>query len=133
MAEDKVGVHRQRKRSPADINTDISGEEGKLRVYISIVVGFLLLAVFGAAMWINFEDRMNGIDAYRTKWIIEQRNEYKKRCEDNLEKFKTLVQWTEQEHLKPRPELKVTVECVAPALNEEKPQGNTNVTQSNNH
>lgn len=99
---------------------DDDPEKGTLRTVLAIVVLAVVMAVMLAAIWIQLSDRLNGIDAYRTKWLIDQRDGYKEQCEENLKITETLQEWIRQGNLKPPPELMTKEPCVQPEQFNEK-------------
>lgn len=95
-------------------------EDGKLRTALAIVVAVLIFFVMLGAIWVQLSDRLNGLDAYRTKWLIEQRDGYRKKCEDNAKAAEALKEWLRQQNLKPPPDLMVSSACVQPDQYSEK-------------
>jgi hypothetical protein len=90
------------------------GESGKLGTILAIIVLALSCYIAIAVLWVQFSDRANGQDAWREKGVREQRDGYRKACEENSIKFETLKKWLEQKKIDPPPDYLVLKPCVQP-------------------
>ncbi len=95
-------------------SVEMSGEGGKLGTILAIIVLALSCYIAIAVLYIQFSDRANGIDAWREKAVREQRDGYRKACEENAVKFETLKKWLEQKKVDAPPDYLITKPCVQP-------------------
>lgn len=97
-------------------------EKGVTNIVFAIVVmGLIFLILLGVA-YIVVSDRLNGLDAYRTKALFDHIKEEHAVCEFNNEKLQSLQAWIRQTKGEPPPDLMVQKPCLSPP-NSEQTQG----------
>lgn len=92
----------------------IAGESG----WFKIVLGFVLWAVVSIGVagfaWLSIQDRMNGIDAWRERAVREERDGYRKACEENLMIFEQLKEHLRQQKINVPPNFTTNKPCIQP-------------------
>lgn len=90
---------------------DDDNESGTLRTALAIII--LALVTFAAMgfAWIAIQDRLNGLDAYRTVELKNQRDGARKDCEENHKTLQQMQEWIRQQQLKPPLDIMTISEC----------------------
>ncbi len=97
-----------------------TGEKGVTNVVFAIVVMGLIFLILLGVVYITVSDRLNGLDAYRTKALFDHIKEEHQTCENNVEKLKTLQEWIRQTKAVPPPDLMTSKACPQPPTIEPK-------------
>src|SRR5260221_10553661 len=91
-----------------------NSQNGSIGGVLAFIV--LSIAVFGTIgfMYLAFTDHMNGIDAWREKAVRDQRDGYRKVCEDNFDRFEKLKEYLNKKKADSPPEYVIDKNCVQP-------------------
>lgn len=89
-------------------------EAGSFRTALAIILlGLAVFATMGFG-WLAIQDRLNGLDAYRTTELRKQRDNYFAICEENSKNFAILIEWQKQQKTLPPPNFMVMKTCIQP-------------------
>ena len=103
-------------------STKAIAEKGVTNIVFAIVVmGLIFLILLGVA-YIVVSDRLNGLDAYRTKSLFDHIKAEHEVCDENRTKLQSLQEWIRQTKELPPPDLMTNKPCLAPP-NTEQSQG----------
>lgn len=80
--------------------------------YVAGMAAFFVLIVVIGVIYVDFNDRLNADNAYRTTELRRQRDSLKAECDKNFESMTVLQEWIRQQPgLKPPPGLMFVKEC----------------------
>jgi len=94
--------------------TNGNGESGSLKTVIALIVWGVVTAGAMGFAWLSIQDRMNGIDAWREKAVRDQRDGYRKVCEENYDKYERLKEFLKQKKVDAPPDYLIEKTCVQP-------------------
>jgi hypothetical protein len=92
----------------------LHSESGWMRTVLAFIV--LSVAVFGVLGfgWVQIQDRMNGIDAWREKGVREERDGYRVKCEKNTVTFEKMKEYLRQNKINVPPDYLIIESCIQP-------------------
>ena len=97
------------------------GEKGVTNVIFAITIGFIVIFIAVGIIYIVLSDRLNGLDAYRTKTLFDAVKAQKETCDINNTHLQGITEWIRQQpKLTPPPDLMISKPC--PALPTLEPQ-----------
>jgi len=88
------------------------GEKGVTNVVFAIVIGFIVIFVAIGIVYIVLSDRLNGLDAYRTKALFDNIKAQKEACDFNAMKLQAMQEWVRQQKGNPPPDLITIKPCL---------------------
>ena len=93
------------------LQVDKTSQKGvSLWALFNVLAFILFVAAFGFA-YLAVMDRINGLDAYRNKAILDQRKEFHETCKINFDNAENLKEWIRQKNLKPPAEFMLQRQC----------------------
>ena len=97
------------------------GEKGVTNVVFAITIGFVVIFIAVGIIYIVLSDRLNGLDANRTKALFDTIKVQKEACDLNNAHLQGIAEWIRQQpKLTPPPDLMINKPC--PALPTLEPQ-----------